>query len=246
MIEPYYQRDGVTLYCGDARDVLPQVYQPGALAVSDPPYNIGLRYDGYSDRLSRLDYRRLLVATIQPPCVVIHYPERMFEVADVFGVDPTKCVAWVYNANTPRQWRMISWFGVEPDLSLCSQPYKNPDDRRVRRLMQNGSPGAALYDWWEEQQVKNVEAEKVDHPCQIPVAVMMKILAVSPPGLVIDLFAGSGSTLLAARALGRQAIGIELSEKYCSQIRARLDDGCLYSYANTVRHTQLPLFCARQ
>lgn len=101
----------------------------------------------------------------------MHYPEDMFGISNALNELPEKCAAWVYNANTPRQWRMISWFGCEPDFSLIKQPYKNSDDARIRRLTENGSQGCNLYDWWNDEQVKNVSEEKTVHPCQIPLAV---------------------------------------------------------------------------
>jgi site-specific DNA-methyltransferase (adenine-specific) len=67
-----------------------------------------------------------------------------------------------------------------------------------------------------------VSAEKVDHPCVIPLEVMRNIVAITPAKRIIDPFAGSGSTLVAAKQLNRSAIGIELDKSYCAMARKRL------------------------
>lgn len=146
----------------------------------------------------------------------------MFVVSLAISELPEKCVAWIYNANTPRQWRLISWFGIEPDFSLLKQPYKNPDDRRIRELVANGSKGRDLYDWWEIQQVKNVSEEKTQHPCQIPLEVMDRIIGITPGTLIVDPFAGSGTTLAAARRAGRHFLGFEMDENYCRIAEERI------------------------
>ena len=66
--------------------------------------------------------------------------------------------------------------------------------------------------------------ERVDHPCQMPEAVLERIIRVAsnPGDLVLDPFAGSGTTLAAAKTLGRNWFGIELSERYAEQIARRL------------------------
>lgn len=223
---PYFSEGGISIYLGDSREILPLV-RNGGVVVSDPPFNVGYHYDTYADNVEVAEYRNLLRTALTPPAVMIHYPEDSFRIATWLGEAPSKCVAWVYHANTPRQWRLISWFGLRPDFSLIRQPYRNPTDKRVSNLIKNGSQGSALYDWWQVEQIKNVSDEKTVHPCQMPLDVMSKVIGITPASLIIDPFMGSGTTLMAARKMGRQAIGIDISEAYCDAAANRLSQRAL-------------------
>jgi DNA modification methylase len=196
---------------------------PKGITITDPPYNQGYHYKDYKDKLNENDYVDLL-SSIKKPCVIIHYPE---ETINLLSLSIGKCeqiVSWVYNSNTGKQHRLISWWGCKPDFSKVTQPYKNPNDKRVKKLIESGKTGAKLYDWWEIQQVKNVSKEKTSHPCQIPEEVIRRIIltTVNKNELIIDPFAGSGTTLKVAKDLGYNYIGYEIDEGYCEIIKKRL------------------------
>ncbi|MFL5338826.1 MAG: DNA-methyltransferase [Gemmataceae bacterium] len=101
---------------------------------------------------------------------------------------------------------------------------KVPDDTWVLRPQEDERFFPPESDTWYVSRVCGTFKERVDHPCQMPEALLERIIRVaSNPGeLVLDPFAGSGTTLAAAQKLGRQWLGIELSEKYAEQVRQRL------------------------
>lgn len=219
-MKPYYENDLIRLFHGDAREVLPQVEK--GLVITDPPYNVGYHYAKYTDRMESEAYHAMLREVCPLPCVIIHYMEDLVALSWTLEEIPEKVVAWVYPSNTARQWRGIAWWGCKPDFTKEGQDYKNPKDKRIAKLIEAGKR-ARLYDWWEINQVKNVGAEKTAHPCQIPLQLMARILKITDSELVIDPFAGSGTTLLAAQQAGRKAVGVEMDEHYCEIIANRLN-----------------------
>jgi DNA modification methylase len=102
---------------------------------------------------------------------------------------------------------------------------KVPDDTWVLRPQEDERCFQPESDSWYVSRVCGTFKERVDHPCQMPEAVLERIIRVAsnPGDLVLDPFAGSGTTLAAAKTLGRNWLGIELSEKYAEQIRGRLN-----------------------
>ncbi len=214
---PFYQDSAVTIYHGDSREIIPDL--PKGLVVTDPPYNVGYHYANYADKMERGNYEAMLCHVCGGRFVLIHYMEDLISLSFALEEIPAKVVAWVYPSNTARQWRGIGWWGCTPDFTKDGQDYKNPTDKRIAERISNGER-ARLYDWWEIDQVKNIGAEKTEHPCQIPLSVMARILKITDGELVIDPFCGSGTTLRAAKDAGRRAIGIELDERYC-EIAAR-------------------------
>ena len=101
---------------------------------------------------------------------------------------------------------------------------KLPDDTWVLRPQETDEHFRADQDTWFVSRVCGTFKERVNHPCQMPEAVLERIIRVAsnPGDLVIDPFAGSGTTLAVAKRLGRRFLGCELSEEYAEGVRERL------------------------
>jgi DNA modification methylase len=193
--------------------------------LSDPPYNIGFKYDSYKDTKKAEDYINMIGHFKGKKCALIHYPEETMKYFVPALGCPDSVMAWCYNSNLNRQFRLISFWGCSPDLSKVKQPYKNPTDKRVKKLIEAGSEGRNSYNWISDiQLVKNVSKEKTIHPCPIPVELAKRIiLFCTEPGQVIyDPFCGSGSVCVAAKMTGRKFIGTDISKDYCEVAVKRL------------------------
>jgi site-specific DNA-methyltransferase (adenine-specific) len=101
---------------------------------------------------------------------------------------------------------------------------KLPDDTWVLRPQESDTHFQPESDTWFVSRVCGTFKERVNHPCQMPEAVLDRIIrvATNPGGVVLDPFAGSGTTLAVAKKLGRQYLGVELSEQYADGVRKRL------------------------
>ncbi len=210
----------IEIYNCDCRDLLKRqdIVEKKICIVTDPPFNVGYKYNSYKDNLPEKDYYKFLENVLTSngvPFVVIHYPEQLYKLSLEINMFPEKVIAWVYNANTKKQHRDIGFFGVAPDLSKVKQPYKNPNDKRIKAQIAKGKTGTDIYDWWFINQVKNVSREKTAHPCQMPLEVMKNIIGILPDEyIILDPFMGSGTTGVACMELGRDFIGCEIDEDY--------------------------------
>jgi site-specific DNA-methyltransferase (adenine-specific) len=103
---------------------------------------------------------------------------------------------------------------------------KLPDDTWVLRPQEEECCFRPDTDTWYVARVCGTFKERTGHPCQMPEAVLERIVRVSsqPGDLVLDPFAGSGTTLAVAKRLGRRYLGIELSVDYADRARRRLEE----------------------
>ena len=190
-----------------------------AYIISDPPYNQDYHYSQYDDNLEIDQYKNLLSdAFAGRKSIIIHYPEPSVNIVSR-AMDTDWCeqsVAWIYNSNTAKQHRQVTWWNCKPDMRRIGQPYKNPTDKRIAKRIAEGKK-ARLYDWWNINQVKNVSKKNNPHPCPIPYELAERIilLTTNEGDLVVDPFAGSGTVLLAAKNNNRKYLGFEIDKEYC-------------------------------
>lgn len=262
-MKPYYEGDGVTLFCADVREVEASELVGTACVVTSPPYNVGLDYDGGSDALDWDDYWSL---AFEAACLI----EAALPVGGRVWLNTAVTVP-EHPANHPcpadvkqRQPLAWSWGQMLCDVGLmlvdqiawCSargagtawgswQSPASPNLRGDHEVVTVASQGRwertppPGYETWRDtiggwpalcSTVWNIRPERRDnHPAPFPIELAARCIRLStwPGEVVLDPFAGSGSTLLAARQYGRTAIGIERSERYCEQIARRLTQGVL-------------------
>jgi DNA modification methylase len=213
---PYYDRDGITIYHADCRDVLPTL-PPVDLVLTDPPYGIAYRsgrtgHDGGTalpgivgdDDTSLRDYA---LATITAPAIVFG----SWKVAK-----PVGCRAVL-------TWDKGDHVGMG-DLSLPWKP--NTEEIYVIGDGFVGHRGGSVLRYSAPVTWNSVNGGR-KHPHEKPVALISALLAKHPGDVVLDPFMGSGTTLRAAMDLGRKAIGIEIEERYCEIAVRRLQQSVL-------------------
>ena len=122
----------------------------------------------------------------------------------------TRSERWMWLVNNPRKYTF--------NLDVTRIPHRQARDKRNHPL------GASPSDIWEFCCVQGQSKERLDHPCQYPVAMIERIVAACSKAedVVLDPFAGTGTTGEAAVHLGRDAVLIEQHSKYCEIIRKRL------------------------
>ncbi len=205
------------IYNKDYRKIIKSLDKENTLIITDPPYNVGWKYDSYKDKIKDEDYALLFSHFKGYKLVLIHYIEDIIKyVVPTMGV-PTKVVQWVYNSNMGKQHRSIAFFNCHPDFNKVKQKPKNPEDIRVNSEVK-------LYDWWNINLVKNVSKEKENYSNQIPEKVLGNIIKTTANNeTIFDPFMGSGSTLAVSSKLGFNYIGCDISEKAYNITKKRLN-----------------------
>ena len=217
------------------------------LIITDPPFNIGKKYNSYVDNRGKEDYINWCERWLQECARVLkdggalylfNYPENNAYLIPFLDRTLTfkRWMTWHYPINTgmsptnfTRSQHSILFYikGKKNNVfnkSDIAVPYKNPEDKRIKALLANGSPGRTPYDVFNFNIVKNVSKDKTPHPCQIPVQLLeIFIKASSNEGdLILDPFAGSFSTNASAKKLGRNSIGIDIDKSYVKIGKKRL------------------------
>jgi DNA modification methylase len=204
---PYYEQDGITIYHGDCRDVLPTI-EPVDLVLTDPPYNFGKDYGTHDDSMATEAYEAWC--------------------AEWFGLCQNlsqRIIVFPGHGNLPVWWNIR-----KPSNVACCYKPGNP------------APGGSIqFCEWEPwlywgpfmggsnviRATVTKQRDTGDHPCPKPLSLMTALIQKSKAKTIIDPFMGSGTTLRAAKDLGRKAIGIEIEERYCEIAARRLQQAVL-------------------
>lgn len=249
-MKPYYEHGGITIYHGDAREILPG-FETGSIdfIFTDPPYghnnNNGDLFSRREAALGQIPTREL------PPSrpIANDGPEANELVRWAFGewdrlLSPGCCCCCCCGGGGPdpqfARWSL--WLDNTIGFKQMVVWDKGPMGmgwhyrRSYETVLVGEKPGAACRWFDTTDRVENIIRDlpkiipqKTDHPTPKPVALAEHFIALhSKPGdLVLDCFAGAGSTLQAAKNGQRRAIGIELSEEYCEMAANRLSQQVL-------------------
>src|SRR3972149_7654219 len=235
---PYYEQDGITIYHGDCREVMPGLRAD--VVVTDPPYGISDEPLTYVDRPDGtrgprggqvntwhpisywdrdLDTERLLAAALISNVIALfgHWRKRSAFEAAWMG-QPRAEIIWAKDTH------------VGPPCPLAMR------DERIWVFSRNGLvPSCFETSVWDEPIIPTWAHRH--HKNEKPLALMRRLIRWLCDGLVLDPFMGSGTTLVAAKLEGRRAIGIEIEERYCEIAANRLAQGVLFGITPDAKGT---------
>jgi len=247
-VKPYYDHAGITIYHGDCREVLPTL-GPVDLVLTDPPYNVSVRSGRENTTIGRVRRRRI---TGERPDGSESYREirRSFGEWD-YDFDPSVFLAEVgrllrgggsfiaftseflisdYLKSGLDHRCLIYWRKTNPAPNFRGL-YQRAVEMAIWQTKGGKwtfNDGGATPNWIELPIVAGWRCQNTEecreHPTQKPLALMGELIRrhSNECDTLLDPFMGSGTTLCAAKDLGRRAIGIEIKEKYCEIAAKRL------------------------
>ena len=215
VIKPYYADERVTLYHGDCLEI--DAWLKADVLVTDPPYGIAFESNFNRDRRNAKVGRPVIGdrTTAVRDDVLERWHERP---AIIFG-------RWDVERPQRVHTRLVWDKGASVGMGNLSIPWGRSDEEVY--VIGHGFTGKREGSVIRVQMLMSGDSQRPDHPTPKPVPLLERLIEKCPPGIIADPFAGSGSTLLAARNLGRKAIGVEIEERYCEIIARRLDQMCL-------------------
>lgn len=217
MATPYYTDDAVTLYHGDAIDLALDAWWTEAdVLVTDPPYGIDYRSGSRRVTLAR-SIAGDADTSVRDQALGL-WEQTPGRPALVFGT---------WRRPRPDLTRMVLVWDTKGALGMgdLSLPWK-PSHQEVY-VLGSGFAGRRDSDIITCAPVQSLGYNGRAHPHEKPIGLLMQLIAKCPPGVIADPFAGSGSTLVAAKRMGIKAIGVELDEAYCEIAAKRLAQGAL-------------------
>ena len=195
-LTPYYDDGrGIVIYHGDCRDILPHV--TADVVVTDPPYGTGWVRGGGSVGVFNAKHER---------------PDWDVWTTDWLRSVRASCAYGIVFGPTGRSRELA---GIAGNLWIYRKTNPRPNGPACEPL--------GVWPFPELREFVAYNGDTPNHPCEKSVSLMRALIWFTPQtGTIIDPFMGSGSTLVAAKQLGRKAIGIEIEERYCEIAAKRL------------------------
>jgi len=222
MATPYYQDDHVTLYHGDCLELTD--WLSADVLVTDPPYGMNHaprgRYDIHTGKWGK--------PIVAENVVGDKTTAARDEALELWGDKPAMVFGtWRQPRPTETRHRLIWWKQGQPPGPAKTAFMLQDEEIYVlgKGWIETSPPMRTVIATNESRQGPQGVVATIGHPTPKPVSLMELLINRAPEGVIADPFAGSGSTLVAARNLGRKAIGVELEEKYCEIIANRLSQG---------------------
>lgn len=197
--KPYYDKDGITIYNADCREILPFIGEFD-LCLTDPPYGVlsetgsaATRRSGGNQDNGKCDW------DIAPDCGVL---------TQIRSISNEQMIWGGAHLQLPPTYGYLIWDKQIDGLNFGECEYCWTSMRFAPRI--------------HRERAVNVDGGKL-HPTQKPKRLMTWCIGfASKPKRILDPFMGSGTTLVAAKGLGLKAVGIEREEKYCQIAVQRL------------------------
>jgi DNA modification methylase len=216
MPKPYYADSQVTLYCGDCLEIS-TCWLTADVLMTDPPYGTQFSVENPGG-----GYGRRQNAGPGPEGFVIANDgttETRDAVLKLWGERPALVFGSPRLPEPPGEWAdRLVWDKKRPGMNGGPWRYRHESIFVTAGFVRQDNETTSVLTAWPDQ---------TDHIHAKPLGLMTSLVGCAPPGVVADPFAGSGSTLVAARNLGRQVIGVELDERYCEITARRLDQMAL-------------------
>lgn len=237
----------MTLHIGDCLDILPALERESVdLVVTDPPYNIGIDYGSGPEADRRGDYDvwcgrwiGLCYRALKPngSLWVISGQEHGADIDIAIqraGMKMRNRITWhetfgVYCHNKFGRTSRPIYYAVKnaKDFTFNKAAVTVPSARQEKYGDRRAAPGGKIMgDVWQINRVCGTFKERVAGvPTQLPEELVRRIIDVSsnPGDVVLDPFAGSGTTLAVAKGMGREAVGIELNRNYAAIAMGRME-----------------------
>jgi site-specific DNA-methyltransferase (adenine-specific) len=227
-VKPYYEHGGITIYHGDAYELLPQLPNGAAdLLLTDPPYAAAAAtvVTGFARETWGMNWGDMSLVGLMAKQII----GRKFLAAEhqaYWFCDPFSLAALLplFVSSYPLV-QTIVW---DKDMLGVGGRHRKQTEH-ILYCATSGAPemGKSVRDLIR---LRPIYADK-EHPAAKPLELIAWLAGLTAWSLVLDPFMGSGTTLRAAKELGRKAIGIEIEERYCEIAAKRLGQEVLFAEA---------------